>query len=426
LWFHTTHFAAVRKPGGWRVSKFLLERSMKSVNWFLSAAALSATCLVAPAFAQVADDARAVLTESQAAVGKAEMMTYKVKKYGTGPLKDIIDLSGDVKLMRPKGAAAPTVNVVGRWKEPGKKDSQMTMTNDGTTVTWLSHSDNTKYQAQVSDAKAQEVLSTAKEFLVTEMVSGQAFENILRMPKVEKRGIDKIGEEMCDLIVGTSADGTRVFTYAISVADRIPRRMEMATGAGESKIAMVTDLTDVKPAQLTTADFAFATPTGWVNQVLSASPANPASTPVTAVNLGPSIGSAAPEFKMTDASGKDHSPASFKGNVVVMQFFGTIYKASIAGSVEMEELAGEMKDKSVAFVGLACKELNPTAGADFFKKNNLSYTLVPKGDDVAAAMNIKGYPSYVVLDKDGKVAAFFQDNPGKAKLAEAVKAAGGM
>ena len=399
---------------------------MKSVNWILSAAALTTACLVTPALAQVADDAKAALTEAQAAVGKAEMMTYKVKKYGTGPLKDIIDLSGDVKLMRPKGAAAPTVHVNGRWKEPGKKDSQMMMTNDGTTVTWLAYTDNTKYQAQISDSKAQEVLSTAKEFLLPDLVNGQAFENILRMPKVEKRGVDKIGEEMCDLIVGTSADGTRVFTYAISVADRIPRRLEMATGTGEGKIAMVTDITDVKPAQLANKDFAFETPNGWVNQVLGSGASNPAAPQANPVNLGPTVGSAAPDFKMTDASGKDHTPASLKGNVVVLQFFGSMFKASVAGSAELEELAGEMKGKNVAFVGLACRELSPTAGADFFKKNNLTYTLVPKGDDVAAAMNIKGYPSYVILDKEGKVAAFFQDNPGKAKLAEAIKNAGGM
>lgn len=401
---------------------------MKSVNWFLSAAAMSAVCLVSPALAQVAEDAKAVLTDSKAAVEKAEMMTYKVKKYGTGPLKDIIDLSGDVKLMRAKGATAPTVNINGRWKEPGKKDSQMLMTNDGTNVTWLAYTENVKYQAQVSDSKAQEVLSTAKEFQLLDMVNGQAFENMLRLPKVEKRGVDKVGEEMCDLIVGTSADGTRVFTYAISVADRIPRRFEMATGAGDNKIAMITDITDVKPAKLTAADFEVVRPKegGWVDKVLGAAPSGNPQAPVTNVTLGPTVGSAAPEFKMTDAAGKEHSPSSLKGNVAVLQFFGSIYKASVAGAVEMEELQSEVKGKNVVLVGLACRELSATGGADFFKANSLSYTLVPKGDDVAAAMNIKGFPSYVILDKEGKVSAFFQDNPGKAKLAEAVKAAGGM
>lgn len=395
---------------------------MNSVKRLMVGAAMGMCVLCVPAMGQVAEDARQVLTESQTAVRGAEGMTYALKKYGTGPLKDIVDLSGNVKVLRPKGAAAPIVHIDGRWKEPGKKDSKMLLTNDGTTVTWLSYADNTKYQAQLNDSKAQEVLSTAKEFLVTEMVGGQAFDNMLRMPKVEKRGVDKVGEEMCDVIVGTSADGSRVFTYAISVADRVPRRLEMATGSGEAKIAMVTELNNVKPATLTMKDFEIAKPEGFVDKVLGTPAPVGETNPTPVVNLGPTIGSAAPEFKVIDSAGKEHTTASLKGKTTVLQFWGTMFKASAAGAAELQGLADEMKD--VTFVGLACRELDPAKPAEFFKANMLSYTLVPSGDDVASAMNIKGYPSYVVLTKDGKVAAFFQDNPGKDKLGQAIKAAG--
>lgn len=398
---------------------------MNSVKWMLTSAALTTFLLAAPALAQVADDARQVLGDSQKAVNSAEGMTYSVKKFGTGPLKDILDLSGNVKLHRPKGAAAPIVQIDGRWKEPGKKDAKILMTNDGSTVTWLSYNDNTKYQAQLNDAKSQEVMYSAKEFLVTEMANGQAFENMLRMPKVEKKGVEKVGDELCDIIVGTSADGSRVFTYAISATDRIPRRIEMATGSGEGKIAMTTELSAVKPAQFTLKDFDIAKPEGFVDKIMGTQPMMGQPNPdVPAVTLGPGVGKPAPDFKFVDSTGAEHTATSLKGKVIVLQFFGSMFKDSTAGSAELQMLADEMK--SVTFVGLACRELDANKPAAFFKDNMLSYTLAPKGDDVAAAMNVKGFPSYVVLNKDGNVGAFFQGNPGKDKLTQAIKDAGGM
>lgn len=393
-----------------------------NLSTWIGGTVVSVAVVCAPAFGQVADDARALLMESREAVNKVEAMTYSVKKSGTGMLKDIVDLTGDVKLWREAGAATPRVLIRGRWKEPGKKDGTLLLTRDASTVTWLDYSDNTRANAQLNDSKAQEAMSQAKNFMVTDMVNTD-YDNILRMTKVEKAGAEKVGDELCDVIVGTSVDGSRVFTYAISVADRLPRRFEMATGQGEGKIAMVTEVFNYKPATFTAKDFEIEKPSGFMDKNLGGpTPALPANQP--AITLGPKVGEAAPEFSLTDSTGGQHSPASFKGKVAVLQFFGSMFKASATGAAEMQLLSDEMKGKNVAFVGLACRELSDTAGAEFFKNNKLSYTLVPKGDDAASALNIKGYPSYVILDTEGRVSAFFQDNPGKDKLTEAIKAAG--
>ena len=85
-------------------------------SWFAAAAlctvALVSPMLVSPCFAQVNDDAKAVLTESAKAIKDAKGMTFSVKTYATGMLKDIIDLSGDVKVWRPDGASAATWMVI--------------------------------------------------------------------------------------------------------------------------------------------------------------------------------------------------------------------------------------------------------------------------------------------------------------------------
>jgi hypothetical protein len=73
----------------------------------------------------------------------------------------------------------------------------------------------------------------------------------------------------------------------------------------------------------------------------------------------------------------------------------------------------EFKDKSVKFVGMACREKDETASTEYFQTNGLTYTLVPKGDAAVADFKVKGFPSYVVIDPKGNVAAFYQTWPGK-------------
>ena len=94
---------------------------MKRRMWIFGVAA-SATVLAASAFAQVADDAKKVFAESAQAMSKVEAMSYKVRKYGTGILKDIIDMDGTVKFWRQPGKPA-MVKVEGRIKQPGQQDN---------------------------------------------------------------------------------------------------------------------------------------------------------------------------------------------------------------------------------------------------------------------------------------------------------------
>jgi peroxiredoxin len=405
----------------------------------LSAASL-VLVLAGSASAQVDDAAKAVLLESQKAVSEIGGATYKVKKYGSGMLKELIDLSGDVKMMRPAGATAPMMMMAGRMKEPGKPDRKITVSNDGKMLYWLSTSDQVLYGRPITDSKAIEELSTAKEFSIIDLVNGQTFDSMTKLPNISKQGAETINGTLCDMIVGTTADGSRTFTYAIGVEDRLPRRVEMAAsmGAGKDgkpatgtdgkpieKIAMTTEISELKPAQFKADDFKIVLPEGYVSNIADAaastSPAATANAPAPA-SLGPAVGSAI-DFSIVDSTGKTHTPASLKGNVVVLQFFGTMFKASVASAATMQSVAGEFAGKPVAFVGLSCREPSDGAGAEFFKTNKLSYTLVPKADSAATAFNIKGFPSVVVLDKDGKVASFIQDASSKDTIAAAINAA---
>ena len=260
-----------------------------------------------------------------------------------------------------------------------------------------------------------------------EYTSKQPFGQVLRMEKLTKLPNDNVKGEVCEIIEGSTADGSRTITWAISVADKLPRRMEMATGSGDKKISMILEMTGFNAAaKLSAADFKIALPPGYVDDKQANVPANvatPGMQPAQDVELGLKAGTAAPAFSLKDASGTAVTLDSFKGNVAVVEFFGTMFKASTVGSAALQSMTEDFKGKNVKFVGLACREGSEAAAKDYFKTNGLTYTLVPKGDAAIADYKVVGFPSYYIITPDGKVAAFYQNFPGKDVMAGAINQA---
>ena len=112
-----------------------------------------------------------------------------------------------------------------------------------------------------------------------------------------------------------------------------------------------------------------------------------------------------------------------KGNVVVLEFWGTVFKPSTTHAAEMKTLAGSFKN-NVKMLGVACRS-DEKAANDWWTKSGPGYPLIAKGDAIAADYKVMGYPSYYVIDGAGNIAAFFQDFPGTDKLKAAIETAGG-
>lgn len=402
---------------------------MTNARWMLAAAAAVATAvLVSPASAQVSPEAKAILDESTAALKKAEGLQFSSKVYATGMemLASLLDVTGDVKVMRVANAPEPMVLVNGRMKDPGNPDRQIVLATDGTVARWLDHKQNKLMERPMSESR--EAMSN-RAMLVPDEILKADFSSLTSMGAqgtVTKKGIDNVNGEVCDVIVGEPTDKSRQIIWYISATDRLPRRREQRTEQGELKVSMLVDFSNVKTTTLAAKDFDIPLPTGFVRDVPVQAPTAPVSglPAEPAVQLGLKVGAAAPDFKAVDASGKEHTLASFAGNVVVMEFWGSMFKKSMAAHTDMQAIADQFKGKNVAVVSFACRELDPEAAKKHWADSKLSYTLVPKGDDVAKAFNVVGYPTYYVLGTDGKVAAFFQDFPGKDALAAAVTAAG--
>lgn len=394
---------------------------------FLAAAAIAA--IVTPCMAQQAEDAKAVLKDSEKAMREVQHVTFDAKRFGTGMLKDFIDCNGKVMLWRAPGAKMPTVMVTGRIKQPGAGDKNLTYKSDGTEASWLDQKENKLMVRPVNDTSAIQEFGLAKQLLPEEYTSNEPFSQVTKMEKLVKLPIENIGGEPCDIVQGTTADGSRSITWAISAKDRLPRRMEMATGQGDNKLSMILEMTNFEMTKaLSAKDFDIALPVGYVVDKSSPQPTMNPSMPgqpvVPAAEIGLAAGTPAPNVTLKDAQGKDLSLADMKGNVVVLEFFGTMFKASNIGSLDIEGMAsGDFKGKNVKFIGLACREPSENSAKEYFKNNHLSYTLVPNANAAVDQFKVKGFPSYYVINGKGEVASFFQTWPGKDVMASAVNQA---
>lgn len=387
---------------------------MKLSTLTLIAAAAGCT-LAGAARAQVAEDAKKVLTESSQAMNRVESMSYTVKKTGMGALEPIINVNGEVRCWRSAPGKPLMVYAKGKIKNPGSEDRLLEVSYDGTNVTWLDWSKNTMYTRPMSDSMGREDIEMSKQLFLQQFSEAEPFKMEFGWPILRKEAPDKVNGEMCDMIIA-QPDDTRQTVWAISVADRLPRRFEQAM-PGKEKIGWVTNISDVKTGMKFTAkDFEIQKPTGFIEDKQ-----NQAATGQ-APELGIKVGATAPDFKGTDPSGKEYSLSSLKGNAVVLQFFGTMFKASTAACAETQVLADEMKGKKVVFLGVACRQLGDTEAPDFWKNNKFTYPLISKGgDEIARQFKVLGYPSICVIADDGTIAGFYQDNPGKDMLANTIR-----
>jgi cytochrome c biogenesis protein CcmG/thiol:disulfide interchange protein DsbE len=395
---------------------------MKRMKWTLLGSLATVAALVAPAAAQQSDDAKASLAESTQVLRNTESLQFKSKRYATGVLKDIIDSEGEVWIFRPKGQQAVTYKVSGRVKQPGMADKKLMLVNDGTVIRWLDYDKNTMFVRAVGDKQATQEMNYANQLFLNELIQPEPFNKDLKAEKLTKTGVEQVMNEVCEIISAGPKTDDRATIWAISQVDRLPRRMEMAQGTGEAKIAMILDMWDVKTdGKFTAKDFEITMPAGFVldEKIAAKAPVvPPANAPV--VELGLPAGTPAPAFTLTGSDGKDVSLASMKGSPVVLEFFGTVVKASTAHGADMKALHDAFKGQNVKFVGLACRESDPAAAKAYFQTNGLEYTLVPNGDAAVADYKVLGFPSYCVIDANGNVTAFFQGWPGKEKLSEAV------
>ena len=127
----------------------------------------------------------------------------------------------------------------------------------------------------------------------------------------------------------------------------------------------------------------------------------------------PPVGGAAPDFSLTDAKGKPHSLAQYKGKYVVLEWFNPEcpFVKKHYGSGNMQKLQEEYTSKGVAWLTIDSNapgtEGNLSADAaskvtSGWKTQQTALLLDPEGK-AGRAYGAKNTPNMVVINPEGKI-----------------------
>lgn len=112
---------------------------------------------------------------------------------------------------------------------------------------------------------------------------------------------------------------------------------------------------------------------------------------------------AAPPFDLVDLEGRPWSPQALRGRPAVLYFFAPWCRVCAASSPQLRwfhRWAGE--EVRVVLIGL-----DWASGAElveYARRHELSLPVLAGHADTAASYRIRGYPTYYVLDAEGRIA----------------------
>ena len=214
--------------------------------------------------------------------------------------------------------------------------------------------------------------------------------------KAQAKGKQKVGNTPCRVVELTGKGGT--MTLYLGEKDGLVYRMVYKMPDGDIYEEMVTAL-QLNPT-IQKSVFAFNPPAG-------AKKAEPAKEEETARDDTNSLkGAEAPNFTLIDMEGNEVSLNSLRGKVVFLDFWATWCPPCRNSLPHTQALSQHEKTKSGDLVVLA---VNAREDVDKVKKfmqdNNYSFrVLLDKDGKVLDSFKVRGIPTFVLIDREGKVA----------------------
>jgi cytochrome c biogenesis protein CcmG/thiol:disulfide interchange protein DsbE len=113
---------------------------------------------------------------------------------------------------------------------------------------------------------------------------------------------------------------------------------------------------------------------------------------------------AAPDFTLTDATGRPLKLSSYKGKVVLLDFWATWCggcKLEIPWYIEFDE---KYRDKGLAVIGVSMDEEGMKAVKPFLAEKKIDYAVVIGNEELASRYGLTQMPMTLLIDRDGKIA----------------------
>jgi thiol-disulfide isomerase/thioredoxin len=113
------------------------------------------------------------------------------------------------------------------------------------------------------------------------------------------------------------------------------------------------------------------------------------------------VGDLAPDWTLSDPAGKTHTLSDYRGKIVVLDFWATWCGKCAALMPRLEKLHRKYRNRGVVVLGVNTWETDDPVAT--MKKKRITYGLLLKGEEVAAAYGVASVPVICVIGVDGRV-----------------------
>jgi thiol-disulfide isomerase/thioredoxin len=126
-----------------------------------------------------------------------------------------------------------------------------------------------------------------------------------------------------------------------------------------------------------------------------------------AMNATPDLaGKTAPDFTLQTLDGKPYGLAALKGKPVLLDFWATWCGPCRKAMPAVEKVFQDYKEQGLVILAVDGGEDRDTVQA-FLKKTPMAYPAVLSGESpILKDYQVKAFPTFVMIDRDGKIAAY--------------------
>lgn len=117
------------------------------------------------------------------------------------------------------------------------------------------------------------------------------------------------------------------------------------------------------------------------------------------------VGNTIPDFSVTSLEGKTINKDSFKGEVVVLNFWASWCTPCMSEIPELKDLAAHSK---VKVVGIALDENGLETVKPFVETHKINYTVAVGSQDIFQQFNGVGIPYTLVLDPSQRIVKIYR------------------
>lgn len=403
---------------------------------FPIAAAVAAATLASVASGQADPIARAKLEQLADKITKLKALSYRVKYRAEGGfgLEHWADVA--VQMVRPADHADRwIVKWDGKVKAPGEEPLDLLLLQDPVkrTFTWVDHPKK-EWGRQPEYGAPRRITENRTFAWLKDLADATPLADQIAGLEITPEPDAEIAGTTCEVILVRPEKGLPK-RWWLGKEDLLPRKVEWILDGGGMSGRYIFELSDVTAdPPLTPETIDIPAPEGYRRNEPPPPPPPPPPgdtgrggdraaggepatiiTPPRVRNVGANVGDLAPDFELTAAdvagSGAPEKVAlsSLRGQVVVLDFWGTWSPKSKAAMPELKALAERYKGKPVKILGMTIRERDPAKPTEYAKQNALPWPVLLAADDAAKLFKVRVYPTYLVIAPDGEIVHVAQD-----------------